>query len=211
MSAGMTGDEDSAAASCRSSPASTSSVNTPSRGHRGQRYKTELCRQYEESGTCCYAARCQFAHGRAELRSVARHPKYKTDLCRTFHTTGLCPYGPRCHFIHNDDDQQKSVAGLEPLRAPHLASTTAGGIEFDVEQHLLGLILLAFDPAITAPHPLQHHQLRLAGADAQPSTPYIGEAITDRKCISLSKSCSSVASSSRSASFGDIFNWTSVE
>jgi len=70
------------------------------------RYKTELCRPYEENGTCKYGDKCQFAHGRAELRPVARHPKYKTDLCKTYHTTGLCPYGPRCHFIHNDDERR---------------------------------------------------------------------------------------------------------
>jgi len=70
------------------------------------RYKTELCRPYEEHGACKYGDKCQFAHGRAELRPVARHPKYKTDLCKTYHTTGLCPYGPRCHFIHNDDERQ---------------------------------------------------------------------------------------------------------
>ena len=70
------------------------------------RYKTELCRPYEENGTCKYADKCQFAHGRAELRPVVRHPKYKTDLCKTYHTTGLCPYGPRCHFIHNDDERR---------------------------------------------------------------------------------------------------------
>ena len=70
------------------------------------RYKTELCRPYEEHGTCKYGDKCQFAHGRAELRPVVRHPKYKTDLCKTYHTTGLCPYGPRCHFIHNDDERR---------------------------------------------------------------------------------------------------------
>ena len=69
------------------------------------RYKTELCRPYEENGACKYGDKCQFAHGRAELRPVVRHPKYKTDLCKTYHTTGLCPYGPRCHFIHNDDER----------------------------------------------------------------------------------------------------------
>ena len=65
------------------------------------RYKTELCRPFDEHGACKYGDKCQFAHGRAELRPLPRHPKYKTDLCRTYHTTGLCPYGPRCHFIHN--------------------------------------------------------------------------------------------------------------
>lgn len=45
-------------------------------------YKTELCRSWEEKGTCRYGSKCQFAHGEDELRKVARHPKYKTEICR---------------------------------------------------------------------------------------------------------------------------------
>jgi butyrate response factor 1 len=63
-------------------------------------YKTELCRSFEETGACRYGLKCQFAHGRAELRHVTRHPKYKTEVCKTFHTIGTCPYGKRCRFIH---------------------------------------------------------------------------------------------------------------
>ncbi|XP_007537325.1 mRNA decay activator protein ZFP36L2 [Erinaceus europaeus] len=75
------------------------------------RYKTELCRPFEESGVCKYGDKCQFAHGGHELRSLARHPKYKTELCRTFHTAGFCPYGPRCHFIHNADERRPAPGG----------------------------------------------------------------------------------------------------
>ncbi|XP_051908177.1 mRNA decay activator protein ZFP36L1b [Hippocampus zosterae] len=70
------------------------------------RYKTELCRPFEENGACKYGDKCQFAHGMHELRSLVRHPKYKTELCRTFHTIGFCPYGPRCHFIHNPEERR---------------------------------------------------------------------------------------------------------
>jgi tristetraprolin len=41
-------------------------------------YKTELCRSWEEKGSCRYGAKCQFAHGEDELRNVARHPKVST-------------------------------------------------------------------------------------------------------------------------------------
>lgn len=64
-------------------------------------YKTELCRSFEETGACRYGSKCQFAHGRAELRPVLRHPKYKTQVCKTYHSTGTCPYGKRCRFIHS--------------------------------------------------------------------------------------------------------------
>ncbi|CAF1329876.1 unnamed protein product [Rotaria sordida] len=67
-----------------------------------QRYKTELCRSYHETGLCKYGEKCQFAHGYNEIRSLNRHPKYKTILCRTYHCTGYCPYGPRCHFLHDE-------------------------------------------------------------------------------------------------------------
>jgi butyrate response factor 1 len=55
-----------------------------------QRYKTELCRSYHETGLCKYGDKCQFAHGYHEIRSLNRHPKYKTMLCRTYHCTGYC-------------------------------------------------------------------------------------------------------------------------
>jgi hypothetical protein len=64
-------------------------------------YKTELCRSFEEHGSCRYGKKCQFAHSQKELRIINRHPKYKTEMCESFHTTGYCPYGGRCHFIHN--------------------------------------------------------------------------------------------------------------
>ncbi|KAG8843709.1 hypothetical protein FRB91_003168 [Serendipita sp. 411] len=65
-------------------------------------YKTELCRSWEEKGTCRYGLKCQFAHGEDELRRVSRHPKYKTEICRTFWLSGSCPYGKRCCFIHTE-------------------------------------------------------------------------------------------------------------
>jgi butyrate response factor len=74
------------------------------------KYKTELCRAFEEHGHCRYGNKCQFAHGKSELRTLNRHPKYKTDLCYTFHTTGFCPYGMRCHFIHNEEERRRRPA-----------------------------------------------------------------------------------------------------
>jgi hypothetical protein len=34
-------------------------------------YKTELCQKFEETGSCPYGLKCQFAHGNKELRSKA--------------------------------------------------------------------------------------------------------------------------------------------
>ena len=42
-------------------------------------YKTELCRSWEEKGSCRYGPKCQFAHGEDEIRKVARHPKVSNN------------------------------------------------------------------------------------------------------------------------------------
>ncbi|KAF8168268.1 hypothetical protein B0H34DRAFT_53432 [Crassisporium funariophilum] len=85
------------------SPTSSSGQTGPSANNRKLGlYKTELCRSWEEKGTCRYGAKCQFAHGEDELRRVARHPKYKTEICKTFWVSGSCPYGKRCCFIHTE-------------------------------------------------------------------------------------------------------------
>ncbi|XP_065362909.1 protein TIS11 isoform X2 [Calliphora vicina] len=82
----------------------TQSEPLPQQQVNASRYKTELCRPFEEAGECKYGEKCQFAHGYHELRNLQRHPKYKTEYCRTFHSVGFCPYGPRCHFVHNADE-----------------------------------------------------------------------------------------------------------
>ena len=81
------------------------------------RYKTELCRSFQENGTCKYGDKCQFAHGGHELRNMMRHPKYKTELCRTFHAAGYCPYGPRCHFVH---DTNVEAVQAQRMQAPQM-------------------------------------------------------------------------------------------
>ncbi|XP_040902735.1 mRNA decay activator protein ZFP36 [Toxotes jaculatrix] len=82
-------------------PSSALSAQVPP-GLSSNRYKTELCRGFQETGSCKYGSKCQFAHGEAELRGLYRHPKYKTEPCRTFYNFGYCPYGSRCHFIHEE-------------------------------------------------------------------------------------------------------------
>ncbi|XP_074604816.1 tis11 zinc finger protein [Brevipalpus obovatus] len=74
------------------------------------RYKTELCRQWEELGFCEYADRCLFAHGEEEIKPLPnRHPKYKTEKCVAFHEQGFCSFGPRCSFIHTKPDPQSII------------------------------------------------------------------------------------------------------
>jgi tristetraprolin/butyrate response factor 1 len=52
-------------------------------------YKTELCRSWEEKGTCRYGPKCQFAHGEEEIRKVSRHPKVVSCSFQLF-LTPIC-------------------------------------------------------------------------------------------------------------------------
>jgi hypothetical protein len=94
---------------------STTNNNSNSSKTTGNRYKTELCRQFNENGECKYGDKCQFAHGLNELKDINRHPKYKTDFCKTFHSKGFCPYGPRCHFIHDINEKLDNMIGSNSL------------------------------------------------------------------------------------------------
>lgn len=53
-------------------------------------YKTELCRSWEEKGSCRYGPKCQFAHGEDELRRVSRHPKVRVFVPRTLVCVCVC-------------------------------------------------------------------------------------------------------------------------
>lgn len=83
------------------------------------RYKTELCKSFTETGVCRYGVKCQFAHGKEEVRAVLRHPKYKTEICKTFHNTGTCPYGIRCRFIHTRTKDENSVFSSSTSALPN--------------------------------------------------------------------------------------------
>ncbi|KAL3898525.1 MAG: hypothetical protein SGCHY_002679 [Lobulomycetales sp.] len=87
-------------------------------------YKTELCRSWEENGTCRYGTKCQFAHSVEEVRTLERHPKYKTELCKTFWDRGSCPYGKRCCFIHTENTERTVGA---PVPSSKNRPSSSGG------------------------------------------------------------------------------------
>lgn len=67
-------------------------------------YKTELCRSWEEKGSCRYGAKCQFAHGEDELRKVQRHPKVR---CPFFYIMKLSLTCSLLTLVQNGDMQGK--------------------------------------------------------------------------------------------------------
>lgn len=65
------------------------------------KYKTELCKNFDLYGVCKWGTNCFFAHGKNELKSkiVVNH-YYKTKICKHYHKGGFCPYGSRCQYFH---------------------------------------------------------------------------------------------------------------
>lgn len=78
------------------------------------RFKTEICRNIKEKGSCLYGDLCQFAHGKDEVRDVVKHNKYKTKLCQKYWIHGYCAYGPRCNFVHCEKDSSKGTKKTVP-------------------------------------------------------------------------------------------------
>mmetsp|Transcript_17062 Transcript_17062/g.29512 ORF Transcript_17062/g.29512 Transcript_17062/m.29512 type:complete len:205 (-) Transcript_17062:711-1325(-) len=68
---------------------------------RDNRFKTDLCRNFEVYGRCPYGKKCLFAHGEEELRPLRRNPLFKTSPCYWYHKVGICNHGKRCVFAHH--------------------------------------------------------------------------------------------------------------
>jgi hypothetical protein len=94
------------------------------------KYKTELCKNWVERGSCPYGAKCQFAHGTDEMRLRDLKPTYKSRPCQAFLSTGHCPYGTRCKYFHGDDDEERLLSLHEELlqrRSGQSSTGPAGG------------------------------------------------------------------------------------
>nr|KAE8945032.1 hypothetical protein PF009_g5305 [Phytophthora fragariae] len=151
--------------------------NSPKNGTKSSLYKTELCKRFSEFGNCRYGAKCQFAHGIAELRHVGRHPKYKTTKCKSYWGSGHCPYGSRCRFIH-----EEAEGYAQPQYSP--PSHLGGGMFLHEKDHLTGLgagvmappppsVDLGYGGGLYSEQPAPHHlqQLRPQHHQMMPSYP----------------------------------------
>ncbi len=71
-----------------------------------QKYKTELCKKFLETGRCPYGSKCRFAHGQEELKTNPINTNYKKKPCKSYMETGFCPFGFRCSFRHEDKNEK---------------------------------------------------------------------------------------------------------
>ncbi|KAJ7946682.1 Zinc finger protein like [Quillaja saponaria] len=96
---------------------STSDSSGSSSSSGRSMYKKDICRSWEEAGNCRYGSKCQFAHGKEELRPTRFPIKNKSELnshknaqlSKSYTSTGSCPYGPQSRFAQ----QLKAAAETE--------------------------------------------------------------------------------------------------
>jgi hypothetical protein len=118
------------------------------------KYKTTMCKHFEQTGFCPIGQKCHFAHGKAELRHISdpiplnptmvkqvqSTPKpqqtvssnnlpptisnYKTMKCKYFEK-GLCKYSNNCGFAHGNHELRSPNS---PLPQNVLGAISAGTI-----------------------------------------------------------------------------------
>jgi len=93
-------------------------------------YKTSLCKNYMMGMYCQFADKCQYAHGRHELREkpaavppselpeevkkklaekAKNLPGYKTKICNNFEKEGVCQYDEMCHYAHGEEELREET------------------------------------------------------------------------------------------------------
>ena len=90
------------------------------------KFKTEMCRNFAQTGQCRYGDKSQFAHGPQDLRARRLPSQYKTRICRTFSQAGTCPYGSKCRFIHGNESDLAALQLQEEMIAMGLTPEQAG-------------------------------------------------------------------------------------
>jgi hypothetical protein len=79
------------------------------------RYKTKLCKNYME-GHCQFEGRCNYAHGRSELRILSEEEK---EVC-WFFNNGTCANGNFCPYRHEYSTARKPMKLQYPCFEQHI-------------------------------------------------------------------------------------------
>lgn len=94
---------------------SSNSVTHFPKNYNPALYKTELCRQFCDSGTCDYGEKCLFAHGKHELKQISN---YRTKLCVSW-VKGYCQFGSNCMFIHPPSESHRGGSSNNLVKNGH--------------------------------------------------------------------------------------------
>ena len=94
---------------------SSTSSDSKNSTNSAEKYKTELCKSFSETGKCRYFSKCRFAHGKEDLSKKQITKNYKQKKCESFFSNGFCSYGLRCNFIH-DERKLEEILGKDVVK-----------------------------------------------------------------------------------------------
>jgi len=89
------------------------------------KYKTEICRNWQQESFCRFGDECTFAHGSYELNKKGSMPSnYKTKVCIQFtEEPHYCPYGEKCQFLHISCNKDEKTSNRQPSYSEILIET----------------------------------------------------------------------------------------
>ncbi|XP_058191882.1 uncharacterized protein LOC131308862 isoform X2 [Rhododendron vialii] len=110
----------------RLSAASDPSGGTSSSGSNSSAYKREICRSWEDSSFCRHGSKCQFAHGKEEVRPSRFPSKTKSEICKSYSGSGSCSYGAKCRFSHHkvitaSSPTERAVAAVKAAKTQSIS------------------------------------------------------------------------------------------
>ena len=115
-------------------------TNRPPPFHAGRRGDTgtQVCRDFQQHGSCRFGARCKFSHGRqaiahnAAAAAITKPKPNDSEVCFKFRQ-GRCTFGEKCRYAHTDAVKEEAPAAQHLLR--HVTDVDAGTVHFDNREY----------------------------------------------------------------------------
>lgn len=73
-------------------------------------FKTRLCNNFTNKGSCGYGDECTFAHGMEDLRSSWEE---RIRVCKMHMRSGKCTYGANCSYLHVETGEGSCVSAAD--------------------------------------------------------------------------------------------------
>ncbi len=68
---------------------------------KNQRYKTQLCKNFELDNSCKWGKNCSFAHGLSEMKINSKDLTFNNQIvCKDYYELLDCHQNPFCPFLH---------------------------------------------------------------------------------------------------------------
>lgn len=117
---------ESVAPGCRRSRSFTDGMSRLPSAGASTFYKTEICRAWEDTGTCGFGVKCRFAHGKEELRPTHVPSKIKSEMNMFKTYSSVVGYSPRNRIVPKvaTPPSSKEAAGTLSTSAITTATTT---------------------------------------------------------------------------------------